>query len=172
MKGLDALRRARESLADATPLLRDCGGLCGGACCQPDCDGRGGMLLFPGEEALYSVMPEGFTILPDESLGDAGRMLLCGGVCERAQRPLACRIFPLAFGERGGQPIVFLDPRAWPLCPLMSSGMEGLSERFAGAAENAAAILWEDPVQRGFIIRQHAFIKRFSMRIWDDGGSK
>jgi len=54
----------------------------------------------------------------------------------------------------------------------MPSGTEGLSERFAGAAEKVAAILWEDPLQRGFIIRQHAFIKRFSMRIWDDGRPK
>lgn len=172
MKGLDALRRAREALADVTPLLRDCGGLCGGACCQPDCDGRGGMLLFLGEEALYGKMPEGFSVLPDRSLGDTGLILFCGGVCERAERPLACRIFPLAFGEREGRPTVFPDPRAWPLCPLMPSGTEGLSERFVSAAEKVAAILWEDPLQRGFIIRQHAFIKRFSMRIWDDGRPK
>ncbi len=172
MKGLDALRRAREALADATPLLRDCGGLCSRACCRPDLEGRGGMLLFPGEEALYGVMPEGFELLPDMSLGEEGLLMLCGGICDRAERPLACRIFPLAFGEREGRPEVFLDPRAWPLCPLMPSGMEGLSGGFADAAGKAADILWEDPLQRGFIIRQHAYIKQFSMRIWEDGGTK
>lgn len=170
--GAGALRKAREALKDATPLLRDCGGLCGRACCLPDTEGRGGMLLFPGEEAFCGDMPEGFDLKSDLSLGEEGLLLVCRGTCERDQRPLACRIFPLAFGEREGRPEVFLDPRAWPLCPLIPSGMEGLSDSYVEAARKAAGILWEDKALRAFIIRQQAYIGRFSKAIWADGGSK
>lgn len=168
--GAGAVLRAREVLETVTPLLRDCGGLCGSACCQPDSGGRGGMLLFPGEEALYDPLPEGFDIQPDREMHGA-LLLTCRGVCERARRPLACRVFPLAFGERDGCPDAALDPRAWPVCPLMPSGMEGLSERFVKAARRAAEILWEDPDQRSFIIRQQAVIRRFTAAPWRDGGS-
>ena len=53
MDALEAVIRARDLLSDVTPLKTDCGRICGGACCQPDEDGQGGMLLFPGEEGLY-----------------------------------------------------------------------------------------------------------------------
>ena len=62
-----ALRKARALLEGETPLNRDCGGLCGAACCQPDEDGLGGMLLFPGEAAFYHPMPEGFQIEREDS---------------------------------------------------------------------------------------------------------
>ncbi len=166
-----AVLRAREALETVTPLLRDCGRLCGSACCQPDSEGRGGMLLFPGEERLYDPLPEGFSIGQDLSLEGGALLLTCRGVCDRARRPLACRVFPLAFGERDGRPDVKLDPRAWPVCPLMPSGMTGLSERFINAARRAADILWEDPDQRSFIICQQAYIRRFTAAPWRDGGS-
>ncbi len=172
VKSVCTLHRAREALKDVTPLLRDCGGLCGRACCQPDTEGRGGMLLFPEEETFYADMPEGFALQRDFSLGGEELLLVCRGVCDREQRPLACRIFPLTFGEKEGRPAVFLDPRAWPLCPLMPSGMEGLSDRFTDAARRAADTLWEDSVFRAFIIRQQAYIRRFSKAIWADGGIK
>ena len=92
------------------------------------------------------------------------------GPGQRAES-LACRVFPLAIGERDGRPDITLDPRAWPVCPLMPSGMEGLSERFVKAARQAAEILWEDPDQRSFIIRQQAYIRRFTAAPWRDGGS-
>lgn len=47
------LNRARELLLSLTPLNHDCGMLCGQACCAPDEEGQGGMMLFPGESALY-----------------------------------------------------------------------------------------------------------------------
>lgn len=58
-----ALRTAREIMCNITPLRFDCGRLCGAACCAPDEEGDGGMLLFPGEEALYEPLPEGFEIV-------------------------------------------------------------------------------------------------------------
>ncbi len=50
MSSLSAVLSARAALSDLTPLLTDCGRLCGVACCKGD--EQTGMLLFPGEEAL------------------------------------------------------------------------------------------------------------------------
>ena len=63
--GLEALLTARALTAEVTPLKTDCGRACGGLCCQPDETGRGGMLLFPGEAALYLDKP-GFTVTEDK----------------------------------------------------------------------------------------------------------
>ena len=52
MTPLECVIAARELLEDVTPLWRDCGRACGGACCQSDEDGQGGVYLFPGERTL------------------------------------------------------------------------------------------------------------------------
>ena len=109
---LAALQKAaREKLAGFTPLRRDCGTLCAGACCRPDEAGRGGMALYPGEASLYQRLPDGFSIHRDVPGAPHG-LLVCGGSCSREDRPLACRLFPLMPTPSGG---VALDPRAWPL---------------------------------------------------------
>ena len=69
MTETEALLAARALLADVTPLRTDCGRCCGAACCAPDEDGQGGMLLFPGEEALFRGRA-GFRIV---ATGAAGR---------------------------------------------------------------------------------------------------
>ena len=46
------LEKARALLENVTPMNRDCGRICGAACCQPDEEGHGGVFLFPGEEEL------------------------------------------------------------------------------------------------------------------------
>ena len=49
-----------------------------------------GMLLFPGEAEMYRG-EEGFTLVDSPH----GTILVCEGRCSRANRPLACRMFPL-----------------------------------------------------------------------------
>ena len=67
-----AVLTARALLSNLTPLKSDCGRLCGGACCQGD--DATGMLLFPGEEALYTacsfarVLPAGVAF-PTAAIG-------------------------------------------------------------------------------------------------------
>jgi len=51
MSAITAVCAARKLLETLTPLKTDCGRLCAGACRQGD--EKTGMLLFPGEEALY-----------------------------------------------------------------------------------------------------------------------
>lgn len=151
----DRILLARALLDAVTPLKGDCGRRCGAACCQPDEDGKGGMLLFPGEERLYDPLPAWAT-LSDSGLRLDGAPLwffTCEGACDRADRPLACRIFPLTpqAGPDGDALSVCLDVRAWPVCPLMPHGTQGLSGAFLAAVQAAMALVWEDETGRAYI---------------------
>jgi len=153
MYQIDRIRAARALLEAKTPLKGDCGTRCAAACCQPDEDGQGGMLLFPGEAALYTPCPD-FAVLTESPVSLSGQPLIfftCKGSCPRDNRPLACRIFPLTPVSTDGGVSVTLDVRAWPVCPLMAHGMAGLSRDFIAAAQTAAAILWEDTENRAYI---------------------
>lgn len=139
-----AILTARALLSNLTPLKSDCGRLCGGACCQGD--DATGMLLFPGEEALYAacsfarVLPAGFSLG-----GQSVSLLVCEGRCERENRPLACRLFPLFLKFREDQPPVLrMDARARAVCPLTDYGMKALDPAFRQAARRAYDLLLED----------------------------
>jgi Fe-S-cluster containining protein len=153
MTAPERILAARTLLQDITPLKTDCGRRCGAACCKPDADGQGGMLLFPGEEALYDPAPDWATITESPIVieGKPLLFLTCDGHCPREERPLACRIFPLTPALKDGKPIVQLDIRAWPLCPLMPHGVSGLSRDFVAAAQAGAALLCEEATARAYI---------------------
>ena len=167
MDALDAVVRARDLLCDVTPLRRDCGTVCGAACCACDEDGQG-MLLFPGEEALYSPLPAGFSLTRDDAVMPGMRLLTCQGVCDRALRPLACRMFPLTpvltpAGEEE-QLRVRVDPRAFAVCPLAEYGVRGMDRAFGGAVLKAARILCACPEHREYFRALTAYFKR--LRAW------
>ncbi|MCL1964759.1 MAG: hypothetical protein FWF69_06835 [Firmicutes bacterium] len=147
------IRAARALFQNPTPLRRDCGTLCDAACCRPDEDGKGGMFLFPGEEALYDPCPGWASICNSRVSvrGRALRFLTCDGRCPRGDRPLACRIFPLSPYATAAGVNVDMDVRAWPVCPLMPSGMGGLAKEFVLAARAAAELLWEDADCQAYI---------------------
>lgn len=137
-----ALREAYERLYHKTPLgFYNCGRLCDGLCCR----GEGqGMWLFPYEEELF-VGKEGFEICETE--GNYGYpMVICSGECDRAERPLACRIFPLfplVFEEDGKIRIkVVYDPRSG-MCPLSRQNKE-LDSSFIKEVRKAARYLIRD----------------------------
>lgn len=139
----EILQEALKLLERETPLMTDCGALCGRACCAPDEDGQGGVLLFPGEDKLIGRIRWGRIIaLDDRGDGQSGMLLLCDKPCDRHQRPLGCRLFPLTPAKDGTS--VRLDRRAWPVCPLMNSGMKGLSVGFVDAARKAVQMIAED----------------------------
>ncbi|MEG0742259.1 MAG: hypothetical protein RR301_10585 [Clostridia bacterium] len=147
---LKALEDARSLLEEVTPLKMNCGKLCGGACCQPDETNENGMLLFPFEEHFYSRPIEGFAVrlVPDDTLFRGGKRLVCEGKCPRAERPLACRLFPLRIrlltddlGEHT-QVLPELDPRAWCCCPLLEQGgLRAMSADFIDAVRRAGECL-------------------------------
>ncbi len=145
----DGLKKARELLGEVTPLAFDCGNRCASACCQGgEADG---MLLFPDEERYY--MDCSWAIVAEDRLG---KRLICHGMCERENRPLACRIFPLAIklsGQEDGSPKanIIMDVRAWPVCPLMKSGRKGLKMEFVSAVRDAAEHLLREDKHRAFL---------------------
>ena len=155
MDAITAVMSARDMLNTLTPLKTDCGRLCGGACCQGD--SGTGMLLFPGEEALYErcgfarVIPASFTLG-----GQTARLLVCDGHCPRDERPLACRLFPLflAFLKSGGTK-VRLDRRAAHVCPLLDYGVIGLDAAFVDAARRAYDTLLMSPECEAYLRDLH-----------------
>lgn len=151
MSGRSAVLAARELLNHLTPLKTDCGRLCQGACCQGD--EATGMLLFPGEEALYEdcafarVVPTGFSLG-----GTPAQLLVCDGRCDRKNRPLACRLFPLFLKFREDQtPVLRMDARARAVCPLTDYGMRALDPEFKQAARRAYDLLLEDEVCAAYL---------------------
>lgn len=109
------LLEAYAFLEKQTPFKGDCGELCNSACCYAD--STTGMKLLPGEESLMANV-EGFTVFDSEH----GKTLVCRGSCDRAKRPLACRMFPLfPFVKKDSlgrvSVTVGFDPRA-NICPI------------------------------------------------------
>lgn len=163
MIGQNGILTARECLLDVTPLKGDCGRRCGAACCRPDEEGQGGMILFPGEETLYTPTPE-WAVITESRFTVSGKplsLLTCEGRCERGNRPLSCRIFPLTpvLGPEGVG--VTLDVRAWPVCPLLAYGQKALSPVFIQAVRAAMDILWEDARCREYIIQLTELLKSY-----------
>lgn len=113
---LRALENARKALGDATPLKRDCGRLCGAACCQPDETGLNGMLLFPFEETYYRRPIEGFPfrLVDDDTLFKGGKRLVCEGTCPRDTGPWPAASFRCASACRPTRwEIMRIARRSW-----------------------------------------------------------
>lgn len=161
----ETLLRARQAIGELTPMLCDCGSLCGAACCAPDADGQGGVYLFPGEEALLAGCDWG-RIVPDAF----APMLMCDKMCDRSRRPLACRIFPLTPARgRNGLWTVRMDARARAMCPLAGHGLNGLDPRFLRAARDALRLIAEQPEGEAFLERWLALESEYRKPLWPEG---
>ena len=143
----DALFHAREKLNSITPLKRDCGRVCGSRCCDSLEGEETGMLLFPGEVELYAGKA-GWEIVNTAQ----GLMTVCPGRCERDERPLACRLFPLLPlpGKDGGIRVV-TDQRAKAVCPLARQGKSAMDPAFREAVREAGEILAAEDEQASFL---------------------
>ena len=144
----DILARARAILEDVTPLKTDCGLTCTGACCRPMEGEMTGMLLFPGEESYYEGR-EGYRMTET----DHGTLLICSGRCDRADRPLSCRLMPLIPLVREDGVKVATDFRAKTVCPLARQGKDALDPDFVSAVREVGRILAEDETQRAFLVK-------------------
>lgn len=143
MKVREFYQRVYDMIGDATPLSTDCGKLCGSKCCE-ETDAGEGMYLFPREERLYRphMADNSFKIYPTDLYTDLSHcvyLYTCRGHCDRALRPLGCRIFPLVpYKKPGGTLSVILDPRgAQGLCPLAAGDIRELNEDFVRAVTRA-----------------------------------
>ena len=147
-----------------SPLRFDCGRLCGSACCQPDPE-LPGMYLFPGEEALFTGR-SGFKITETDLAGYGPVPLLsCKGNCERAMRPLSCRVFPLAPKLESGIVSVRPDPRGRACCPLCRQGLGSLSSEFKNAVLDVFQLLAENPSTQEFILALSKHLDEFDQEL-------
>lgn len=168
MTELEAVLKARELLSALTPLRRDCGKTCSAACCQSDEDGQGGMLLFPGEEALY--LDGAFTLSQDDGVMPGMTLFTCDGTCNRDRRPLSCRMFPLTpvIETRDGREMlrVCVDPRAFSVCPLCEGSVRGMDPAFVNAVRECAKILCGCEKHRAYFRALGVYFKR--LRDWQE----
>ncbi|MDO4548533.1 MAG: hypothetical protein Q4D04_10565 [Clostridia bacterium] len=136
---------ARDAIGDLTPLKSDCGLMCGSACCRPDDDGQGGVMLLPTEVAGdWGHVVE----------SDRCRVLVCDKMCERPSRPFLCRVFPLApVLCKDGAWKARMDARSRAMCPIYRSGIAGLDRVFVKAVERAFNILSKDAAMNDFLRR-------------------
>ena len=144
----DILARARALLENVTPLHADCGLTCGHACCSSLAGETTGMLLFPGEEAYYEGR-EGYRMTETAQ----GTLLICSGRCNRADRPLSCRLMPLIPLLREDGVKVATDLRAKTVCPLARQGKDALDPAFVAAVRQVGRILAEDETQRRHLMK-------------------
>lgn len=142
----ETLAKARALLENVTPLRTDCGMTCGGACCRSLPGETTGMLLFPGEEQYYAGLSV-YTLTPT----DHGTLLTCEGRCDRGDRPLSCRLFPLLPLLREDGVKVATDLRARTVCPLARQGKDALQPEFVAAVREVGRLLAEDEAQRDFL---------------------
>lgn len=140
-----------------TPINADCGRFCSKACCKGD---DSGMYLFPGEQSVFKLLnPEwARTDVSDFIYEYKGRkkntpILFCGGNCDRYQRPLACRIFPLTpYIDDRGKLKVIIDPRARSVCPLSAlPEVSDFNSSFVKNIKRAFAILSENEEVYAFL---------------------
>jgi len=139
-----------QKLEELTPLLFDCGRLCGSRCCRSE-DDTDGMLLFPGEEKLFANA-QGMRLHPTQLEGyGPATLLICPGTCDRTARPLACRVFPLAPALENGQIVCRPDSRGRFLCPLCRDDTEALDPAFVSAVQDIYSSLYAHGDTRPFI---------------------
>ena len=139
-------------MGDLTPLTTDCGTLCGAACGKGD--GSTGMRLFPNEETTLPVID-----------GEGVRLCVCNGSCNRDNRPLSCRIFPLfPVVLEKGRISAEIDTRALRLCPLAENFEKvKFNKDFISAVRRVGRLLYRNPQCREFLKETSAEIKQYGL---------
>lgn len=157
----------RRILGGLTPMKSDCGLICEKKCCSVQEEGQG-MYLFPGEEIMYPEGGQWYSIEQSDVevehfSGKRPFVLKCRGSCPREERPMACRIFPLApyLAPEGDLEIV-LDDDALFLCPLVrQKDIETLDPAFRQGVRK----VWVHLLEGDGSVREA--VKSYSARIDD-----
>lgn len=141
-------------IGSLTPIRADCGQLCSRACCEGDCDGDG-MYLFPGEEKMYGENLSWAKLSKtnfEYEEGSFAPLFACNGTCDRRERPLACRIFPLTpYLDKNGALSVIVDKRARGLCPMAVLKPSDFEPDFVKAVAAVGKIMIKNPRCRAFL---------------------
>ena len=135
-----------------TPLKADCGELCSNACCKDDATGEeSGMYLFPGEEVMFEGNSNFRIEESDFSYGNGNaKIIFCNDFCNRKERPLSCRIFPLfPYVCEDGTLNVITDERDRGICPLCNASSEQFNHGFVrGVLHIGMELLKEEETAR------------------------
>lgn len=133
-------KKAKNIMEDKTPLKKDCGLLCGKACCKGDSET--GMLLFPYEQTTLDVIEK-----------DSVRLCVCEGSCNREERPLSCMIFPFfPYLTAEGRIKAVPDIRGAEICPIVRNFTRTkLDRRFLNRVKKVGRLLAQDEECREFI---------------------
>lgn len=132
--------KAKNIMGDKTPLKKDCGLICGKACCKGDSEK--GMLLFPFEETTLPVIEK-----------DGVRLCVCNGDCNRNDRPLSCMLFPFfPYITSEGRVRVIPDIRGRDICPIVRNFTETkLDRRFLLRVKRVGRLLADYEDCRAFL---------------------
>lgn len=151
----------------STPIKADCGRLCEKSCCKGD---DGGMYLFPGEEKVFELLKPDWAKIEKSDFcykynGKTKNVpiLFCNGNCDRYQRPLACRIFPLTPYINGGKKTeIIVDPRAKAICPLAKTfKTEDFDGKFLGDIKKTFSVLMKSKEITEFMKEYSAYIDEY-----------
>ena len=152
-----------------TPIKADCGRLCGKRCCKGD---DGGMYLFPGEEKVFQMLEPDWAEIEKSDFcysfnGKAKQTLIlfCNGRCDRYQRPLACRIFPLTpYINKDGKAEIIVDPRAKALCPLSNTlDITDFDAKFVKNIKKAFTVLMKNKEIAEYLKQYSEYIEEYKI---------
>ena len=88
---------------------------------------------------------------------------MCQGYCDRYQRPLACRIFPLTpYLDKNGHMDIIVDPRAKGVCP-MAKGiyLEDFDAVFIKNIKKAFSLLMKNKQFKAFMVEYSKYLDEF-----------
>ena len=148
----------------ATPISADCGKLCSKRCCRGE---DSGMYLFPGEERVFKLLNPDWAEIEKSDFCyefDGKRknvpILFCSGNCDRYQRPLACRIFPLTpYINAEKKAEIIIDPRAKAICPLAKTlDLADFDRKFLTNVKRAFTVLMKNKEIAEYLIRYSEYI--------------
>lgn len=151
----------------ATPLSVDCGKFCNSACCQGE---DSGMYLFPGEENVQKILNSPWATVEKSDFYYEYRgkkknvpLLVCNGECNRYERPLACRIFPLTpYLKKDGELEIIMDPRAKAVCPISRElKADELEFKFIKNVKKAFVLLLKNEEIRAYMKSYSEYIDEY-----------
>lgn len=151
-----------------TPVPVDCGQLCNKACCKGD---DSGMFLFPGEKEVFKLLNPNWAQIEKTDFTYeynnkkfAVPILMCNGSCDRYQRPLACRIFPLTpYLDENGHIEIIVDPRAKGICPMAKSFyIEDFEDDFVRNVKKAFVLLSKNKQFKAYLGEYSKYLDEFN----------
>lgn len=150
-----------------TPVSVDCGQLCNKACCKGD---DSGMFLFPGEKEVFKLLNPNWVRIESTDFTYKYNtktynvpIAMCNGSCDRYQRPLACRIFPLTPYVGDDDKIdIIIDPRAKGICPMAKSFyLEDFDDKFIRNIKKAFLLLMKNTHFKAFMKEYSKYLDEF-----------